>query len=108
MESIPSAKIFSDSAFRSVKPRIEKAAVLGAGTMGARIAAHFANAGLPCILLDIVPPNLAAGSPAGDRNKIVRGLEVAVLTGKPLSEWHRSHAFLERPFPSVMVGLMMT
>ncbi|HVB35827.1 MAG TPA: 3-hydroxyacyl-CoA dehydrogenase/enoyl-CoA hydratase family protein [Candidatus Acidoferrales bacterium] len=40
--------------------RIEKAAVLGAGTMGARIAAHFANAGLPCYLLDIVPRELNA------------------------------------------------
>ena len=38
--------------------RIQKAAVLGAGTMGARIAAHFANAGLPCFLLDIVPREL--------------------------------------------------
>src|SRR5689334_10986439 len=38
--------------------RIQKAAVLGAGTMGARIAAHFANAGLPCYLLDIVPREL--------------------------------------------------
>ena len=28
--------------------RINKVAVLGAGTMGARIAAHFANAGIPC------------------------------------------------------------
>ena len=33
-----------------MKRRIEKAVVLGAGTMGARIAAHFANASLPCIL----------------------------------------------------------
>jgi 3-hydroxyacyl-CoA dehydrogenase len=39
---------------------IEKAAVLGAGTMGARIAAHLANAGIPCYLLDIVPPELTA------------------------------------------------
>jgi len=39
---------------------IEKAAVLGAGTMGARIAAHLANAGIPCYLLDIVPPELNA------------------------------------------------
>jgi len=61
-----------------MKRRIEKAVVLGAGTMGARIAAHFANAGLPCILLDIVPPNLLAGAPAAERNKIVRaGLEAA-------------------------------
>src|SRR5277367_376144 len=43
-----------------MRRRIEKAAVLGAGTMGARIAAHFANAGIPCYLLDIVPPELNA------------------------------------------------
>jgi 3-hydroxyacyl-CoA dehydrogenase len=58
--------------------RIEKAVVLGAGTMGSRIAAHFANAGLPCVLLDIVPPNLPADATAGERNKIVRaGLDAA-------------------------------
>jgi 3-hydroxyacyl-CoA dehydrogenase len=61
-----------------MKRRIEKAVVLGAGTMGSRIAAHFANAGLPCVLLDIVPPNLPADAPAGERNKIVRaGLDAA-------------------------------
>ncbi len=38
--------------------RFEKAAVLGAGTMGAQIAAHLANAGVPCLLLDIVPREL--------------------------------------------------
>ena len=46
--------------------------------MGSRIAAHFANAGLPCILLDIVPPDCRANAPAGERNKIVRaGLDAA-------------------------------
>jgi len=46
--------------------------------MGSRIAAHFANAGLPCVLLDIVPPNLPADAPAGERSKIVRaGLDAA-------------------------------
>ena len=54
--------------------RINKVAVLGAGTMGARIAAHFANAGVPSLLLDIIPP--AADGPA--RNKIAAaGLEGA-------------------------------
>ena len=58
--------------------RIEKAVVLGAGTMGSRIAAHFANAGLPCVLLDMVPPNLPADAPLAERNKIVHaGLEAA-------------------------------
>src|SRR5437660_2452723 len=54
--------------------RIHKVAVLGAGTMGARIAAHFANAGVPSYLFDIVPPD--ADGPA--RNKIAAaGLEAA-------------------------------
>ncbi|HEX4663595.1 MAG TPA: 3-hydroxyacyl-CoA dehydrogenase NAD-binding domain-containing protein, partial [Terriglobales bacterium] len=34
--------------------QIGKVAVLGAGTMGSRIAAHLANAGVPSYLLDIV------------------------------------------------------
>src|SRR3954451_21685929 len=54
--------------------RINKVAILGAGTMGARIAAHFANAGVPSYLFDIVPPD--ADGPA--RNKIAAaGLEAA-------------------------------
>jgi 3-hydroxyacyl-CoA dehydrogenase len=54
--------------------RINRVAVLGAGTMGARIAAHFANAGVPSYLFDIVPPD--ADGPA--RNKIAAaGLEAA-------------------------------
>lgn len=39
---------------------IEKVAVLGAGTMGSRIAAHLANAGVPTYLLDIVPSDAGA------------------------------------------------
>jgi 3-hydroxyacyl-CoA dehydrogenase len=54
--------------------RIHRVAVLGAGTMGARIAAHFANAAVPSYLFDIVPPD--ADAPA--RNKIAAaGLEAA-------------------------------
>ena len=53
---------------------IHKVAVLGAGTMGARIAAHFANASVPSYLFDIVPPD--ADVPA--RNKIAAaGLDAA-------------------------------
>jgi 3-hydroxyacyl-CoA dehydrogenase len=77
-----------------MKRRIEKAVVLGAGTMGSRIAAHFANAGLPCILLDIVPPNLPPGAPFAERNKIVRaGLEAAKKS-KPAAFF--TAAFAER------------
>src|SRR6266849_3886179 len=56
-----------------MKP-IHKVAVLGAGTMGARIAAHFANAGVPSYLLDMVP----TGSDGSSRNNIAAaGLEAA-------------------------------
>jgi 3-hydroxyacyl-CoA dehydrogenase len=37
--------------------KVERAAVIGAGVMGAGIAAHLANVGIPTMLLDIVPPN---------------------------------------------------
>src|SRR5579862_5129246 len=54
--------------------RINKVAILRAGTMGARIAAHFANAGVPSFLLDIVPD----GAEGAARNKIAAaGLDAA-------------------------------
>ena len=69
-----------------MRRQIEKAAVLGAGTMGARIAAHLANAGIPCYLLDIVPPELNADekrkgltleNPAVRNRIVLAGLEAA-------------------------------
>ncbi len=67
-------------------PQINTAAVLGAGTMGARIAAHLANAGVHCFLLDVAPSELAPEEKARGlmltdprvRNRVVRaGLEAA-------------------------------
>jgi 3-hydroxyacyl-CoA dehydrogenase len=70
--------------------RIEKVAVLGAGTMGARISAHLANAGVPSYLLDIVPPD-ADGSA---RNRTAAaGLEAAVKS-KPAAFFKPSLARL--------------
>src|SRR5580704_7047570 len=69
-----------------MKRRIERVAVLGAGTMGARIAAHFANAGIPCFLLDIVPAELNADekrrgltleNPLVRKRIVLAGLEAA-------------------------------
>ena len=51
---------------------IRRVAVLGAGTMGSRIAAHFANAGVPANLLDIVIPNAPGRSAAA-----IKGIENA-------------------------------
>ncbi len=62
-----------------IPDRIGKAAVLGAGVMGAAIAAHLANAGIPTLLLDIPPRD------GDDRNAVVRaGLERA-RKSKPAS-----------------------
>src|SRR6266851_5491803 len=81
--------------------RVEKAAVLGAGTMGAQIAAHLANAQIPTLLLDIVPPDEtqpAGALPDGrasapsqdrtdaspqDRNRIARAGFEAAKKSKP-------------------------
>jgi 3-hydroxyacyl-CoA dehydrogenase len=52
---------------------IRRVAVLGAGTMGSRIAAHFANAGVPSLLLDIVlprQPNRNAAAQKGVENAL--------------------------------------
>src|SRR5713101_776033 len=58
--------------------RINKVAILGAGTMGARVAAHLANAGVPCYLFDILPPDVLPGGDAAMRNKIAAaGLDAA-------------------------------
>ncbi len=70
--------------------RIEKVAVLGAGTMGARIAAHLANAGVPSYLLDIVPPDADGKA----RNQIAEaGLQAAVKS-KPAAFFEPSLARL--------------
>src|SRR5690242_7155532 len=76
--------------------RIKKAAVLGAGTMGAQIAAHLANAGIPTLLLDIVPTGAQAsrlppsktasgdaGAPVTERNAIARAGFEAAKKAKP-------------------------
>ena len=59
--------------------QINKVAVLGAGTMGARISAHLANAGVPSYLFDIVPPD--ADAPA--RNRIAAAGKEAAVKSKP-------------------------
>jgi 3-hydroxyacyl-CoA dehydrogenase len=51
--------------------------------MGARIAAHMANAGIPCYLLDIVPPDAAQSSDKTARNKIVAAGLDAAIKSKP-------------------------
>ncbi|HEV2447083.1 MAG TPA: 3-hydroxyacyl-CoA dehydrogenase NAD-binding domain-containing protein [Candidatus Sulfopaludibacter sp.] len=49
----------TDASTHAASALIRKAAVLGAGTMGARIAAHLANAGVDVVLLDLASEGAA-------------------------------------------------
>ncbi len=56
---------------------IKKAAVIGAGVMGAGIAAHITNAGIPVVLLDIVPKE------GSNRNAVAEGAVAKMLKTEP-------------------------
>jgi 3-hydroxyacyl-CoA dehydrogenase len=56
---------------------IEKVAVIGSGVMGSGIAAQVANAGIPVVLLDIVPKD------ATDRSVIAKGAIEKMLKTDP-------------------------
>jgi 3-hydroxyacyl-CoA dehydrogenase len=62
--------------------QINKAVVIGSGTMGSAIAAHLANAGVPVTLLDIVPQGESVNDKAA-RNKIVNEGWIRCLKAKP-------------------------
>lgn len=70
---------------------VRRAAVLGAGTMGSRIAAHLANAGIPTLLMDLVP----AGD--GDRSRLAKGALEALGKAKPAAFYESSLATLVTP-----------
>jgi len=83
--------IDSKSKGMGTKFNVAKAAVLGAGTMGAGIAAHLANAGIPTLLLDIAPKELTPDEEKKGlslespqvRNRIVNSLFEAAKKLKP-------------------------
>ncbi len=70
---------------------IRRVAVLGAGVMGSGIAAHCANAGIPVILLDIVPPK---GPKGDDRNAFASGALDKLKKSKPAAFMHARNAQL--------------
>jgi 3-hydroxyacyl-CoA dehydrogenase len=63
-----------------VKQDIRKTVVLGAGTMGAQVAAHLVTAGMDVVLLDIVPKGLGQGD---DRSALARGAVAGLKKLKP-------------------------
>ena len=82
---------------------IKRVAVLGAGVMGAGIAAHMANADIPCVLLDIVPRELLPaeeGKKASRwkvpqvRNRFAINGKTGALKSKPASFYSANDAGL--------------
>lgn len=65
---------------------IKKVCVIGAGVMGAGIAAHVANAGHQVVLLDIVPEG------ATNRNSIADGAVKKLLKANPAAFMHKRNA----------------
>jgi 3-hydroxyacyl-CoA dehydrogenase len=65
---------------------VRRAAVLGAGTMGSRIAAHLANVGIPTLLLDMVPEG------AHHRNKLALLAIENLAKSKPAALYDGSFA----------------
>ena len=71
--------------------KIKQVAVLGAGVMGATIAAHFANAGLSVLLLDIVPQDVRENDP-NDRNRFAIGGLKTIEKMKPAAFFVKKYA----------------
>ena len=76
------------SGTKARKLKIDRAAVLGAGVMGATIAAHLANAGIRVLLLDVVPKD------GGDRNRIAAAGLAALEKLKPAAAYLTSNLAL--------------
>ena len=70
---------------------IEKVAVIGSGTMGSGIAAQVANAGVPVVLMDIVPEG------AESRNALAEGAIARLLKQDPAPLMHKRNARLIEP-----------
>ncbi len=79
-----------------MKRTIKKAAVLGSGIMGSRIACHFANIGIEVILLDIVPRDLPEDQKDNlkARNQLVNDALTSAIKSNPSPLYNKSQAKL--------------
>ncbi|MFM7672377.1 MAG: 3-hydroxyacyl-CoA dehydrogenase/enoyl-CoA hydratase family protein [Bacteroidota bacterium] len=63
--------------------RIKQVAVLGSGVMGSRIACHFAGAGYPVLLLDLLPKDISENANADQRNRVAKEALQAAIKSNP-------------------------
>jgi 3-hydroxyacyl-CoA dehydrogenase len=75
---------------------VRRAAVLGAGTMGSRIAAHLANAGIPTLLLDMLPQTEPRVE-SEPRNRLALAALEALSKARPAAYYESSAAALVTP-----------
>jgi 3-hydroxyacyl-CoA dehydrogenase len=75
---------------------VRRAAVLGAGTMGSRIAAHLANAGIPTLLLDMLPAGEETAAQAA-RNRLALAALDSLAKAKPAALFEPALAALISP-----------
>ncbi len=88
----PNGEVFARGMGIGSRPLlVRRAAVLGAGTMGSRIAAHLANAGIPVLLLDLAP------KPAGAEHPLARAALDALGKSKPAAFFEPPRAALVTP-----------
>jgi len=75
---------------------IRRVGVVGAGVMGSGMAAHFANAGIEVVLLDIVPPNLtdAEKGSRSARNRFADGGLANAIKSRPAAFYYKTNALL--------------
>jgi tRNA dimethylallyltransferase len=52
-----------------------------------------------------IDPNVISTIDANDRQRTIRALEVYQLTGRPLSQWQKDHAFQQQPYDVLKIGL---
>jgi len=81
---------------RRMSTPVRRVAVLGAGVMGAGIAAHCANAGIPVLLLDIVPPKASEEEKKSKavRDSFATGALDKLKKAKPAAFSHPRNAVL--------------
>lgn len=73
----------------------------------ARLSEEADRQGLTVLYQRLSAVDIAATSwiHPNDRQRILRALEVFELTGRPMSEWQKEHAFAENPFDCLLIGL---
>ncbi|MCP4654744.1 MAG: tRNA (adenosine(37)-N6)-dimethylallyltransferase MiaA [bacterium] len=81
----------------------------GDPSVRAALAERLDHEGLPALFAELrrLDPETAARLAAGDRQRILRALEVVHSSGRPLSSWIRGQPFGKQSLPAFRIGLTL-